>query len=238
MGKLVDMTKRSLTYPAVIVYLLSFLVVGNAADETSMWRAVPAVGTFAIAAEADDNSDGAGANAELKFPDEPPNEPDDYRMGHYRGLVPLTLKGATVLSNKQAMKLYKTGKVKFVDVMPHTPKPPNLPEGTIWRGKKRRNIPDSTWLANVGYGHLPPEMAHYFKNNLAKISEGDKERKLVFYCQEECWMSWNAAKRALEYGYKSVYWYPEGTDGWVKIGGKVVSAKPVTLPQMTRRLSH
>jgi rhodanese-related sulfurtransferase len=27
-------------------------------------------------------------------------------------------------------------------------------------------------------------------------------------------MSWNAAKRALTYGYSDVAWYPEGTDGW------------------------
>jgi rhodanese-related sulfurtransferase len=27
-------------------------------------------------------------------------------------------------------------------------------------------------------------------------------------------MSWNAAKRALSYGYTNVAWYPEGTDGW------------------------
>jgi rhodanese-related sulfurtransferase len=27
-------------------------------------------------------------------------------------------------------------------------------------------------------------------------------------------MSWNAAKRAMEYGYSNVTWYPEGTDGW------------------------
>jgi len=27
-------------------------------------------------------------------------------------------------------------------------------------------------------------------------------------------MSWNAAKRALGFGYETVYWLPEGTDGW------------------------
>jgi rhodanese-related sulfurtransferase len=27
-------------------------------------------------------------------------------------------------------------------------------------------------------------------------------------------MSWNAAKRALSYGYADVAWYPDGTDGW------------------------
>ena len=38
--------------------------------------------------------------------------------------------------------------------------------------------------------------------------------QLLFFCLADCWMSWNAAKRAQEYGYTSVLWYPEGTDGW------------------------
>ena len=37
---------------------------------------------------------------------------------------------------------------------------------------------------------------------------------LVFYCLRSCWMSWNAARRALAIGYTNVVWYPDGTDGW------------------------
>jgi PQQ-dependent catabolism-associated CXXCW motif protein len=37
---------------------------------------------------------------------------------------------------------------------------------------------------------------------------------IVFYCLASCWMSWNAAKRALAIGYRRVAWYPDGTDGW------------------------
>ena len=36
----------------------------------------------------------------------------------------------------------------------------------------------------------------------------------MIYCQADCWMSWNAAKRALSYGYTNVAWYPDGTEGW------------------------
>ena len=54
---------------------------------------------------------------------------------------------------------------------------------------------------------------------LAKLTGGDKNRPVVFYCDANCWMSWNAAKRALvELGYTSVYWYPEGVQGWQKVG--------------------
>ena len=41
-------------------------------------------------------------------------------------------------------------------------------------------------------------------------------RKIVFYCLKNCWMSWNAAKRAKTFGYTQVLWYPGGTEGWRK----------------------
>lgn len=174
----------------------------------------------------------------LRFPDEPPAEPAAYKTSGYRGMVPLTLKGATVVDSAQALKLYKADQTLFIDVMPHIPKPPNLPSTMIWRSKVRTNIEGSSWLANVGYGALPPEMNEYFEGNLAKLTKGRKDKPLLFYCQEKCWMSWNAAKRALEYGYSKVYWYPRGTDGWIENGGKVIKDTPIPLPLMTRNLSN
>lgn len=173
---------------------------------------------------------------ELRFPDEPPPEPQGYKLDNYRSIVPLTLSGATVVSDTEAFKLYERGDVVFIDVMPFVPRPPNLPKGMIWRDKKRANIKGSSWLANVGYGRLPDEMARYFKTHLKRLSSGDFAKPLLFYCQKNCWMSWNAAKRALQYGYQNVYWYPDGTDGWVTVGGSVVAAKPLPLPDMTRAL--
>ena len=46
------------------------------------------------------------------------------------------------------------------------------------------------------------------------------------YCQEDCWMSWNAAKRVLSYGYSNVAWYREGTDGWERANLPVAEAQP------------
>ena len=174
----------------------------------------------------------------LRFPDEPPLEPEAYRKQDYRGLVPTTLRGAKVVGDHEAVDLYKQGNVIFIDVMPYTPKPPNLPKTMIWRETVRKNIKGSIWLANVGYGVLPPEMELYFKRNLQKLTKGDTSQPLLFYCQEKCWMSWNAAKRALEFGYRTVYWYPDGTDGWMRLGGEVVNASPMELPQMTRALTQ
>ena len=145
---------------------------------------------------------------------QPVSEPSDYRMDQYRGPVPLTLEGAIVIGSEAAHALWATDRVAFVDVLPRPPKPANLPEGTIWREKPRVSVPGAMWLPNVGYGAIADITDTYFRNGLEKITGGDLDHPVVFFCLEECWMSWNAAKRALEYGYTHVYWYPDGTDGW------------------------
>lgn len=141
-------------------------------------------------------------------------EPETYRMDHYRGPVPETLAGGTVVGPEKAHELWQSGTVAFIDVLPRPPKPKNLPEGTIWREKPRHSIPGAIWLPNVGYGALAEITHDYFRRGLEKATGGDPDHPILIFCLEECWMSWNAAKRALEYGYTQVYWLPEGTDGW------------------------
>lgn len=87
-------------------------------------------------------------------------------------------------------------------------------------------IEDAVWLPNVGYGVLSPEHDAYFRRNLSALTNGSKAKPLVFFCLRNCWMSWNAAKRALSYGYSNVAWYRDGTDGWQEAGGLIVDAHP------------
>ncbi|MEL7470308.1 MAG: PQQ-dependent catabolism-associated CXXCW motif protein [Pseudomonadota bacterium] len=141
-------------------------------------------------------------------------EPDSYRMDHYRAPVPGSLSGATVVDDADAHRLWREGKTAFIDVLPRPPKPEGLPAGTIWREKPRRSIPGAIWLPNVGYGAIHADTEVYFKAGLAHATQGNMDYPVLFFCLAECWMSWNAAKRALEYGHTDVYWYPEGTDGW------------------------
>lgn len=145
-------------------------------------------------------------------------EPSGFRMDEYRAPVPATLKGAEVIDTARAEKIWRDKAAVFFDVMPRAPKPTNLPEGTIWKDKVRTDIPGSTWLANVGYGAISPETERYFRDGLAARTAGDMSKPVVFYCMTDCWMSWNAAKRALGWGYKSVLWYPPGSDGWERAG--------------------
>jgi PQQ-dependent catabolism-associated CXXCW motif protein len=153
-------------------------------------------------------------------------EPAGYRMDDYRAPVPDTLRGAKVVATAEAEELWRKKEAVFLDVMPYTPKPANLPAGTIWRDKVRDDIPGSLWLANVGYGALSPETEAYFRHALEKVTGNDKSRPILFYCMTGCWMSWNAAKRAVEWGYNSVIWYPLGADGWGKEGLPLKENKP------------
>ncbi|RFC66775.1 MULTISPECIES: PQQ-dependent catabolism-associated CXXCW motif protein [Mesorhizobium] len=153
-------------------------------------------------------------------------EPSDYRMDEYRAPVPATLKGARVVTTAEAEKLWREKAAVFFDVMPRTPKPANLPQGTIWRDKPRSGIPGSIWLANVGYGEINAETEAYFRKGIDAQIGTDKSHPILFYCMTNCWMSWNAAKRAVAWGYTSVLWYPLGSDGWEKAGLPLVEEQP------------
>jgi PQQ-dependent catabolism-associated CXXCW motif protein len=153
-------------------------------------------------------------------------EPQNYRTDNYRAPVPATLTGARVLTTEQAEAIWRAKTGAFIDVLPRAPKPKNLPEGTVWRDQPRRNIPGSIWLVDTGYGTLAAATEDYLKRGLDHASGGDRSRLLVFYCLADCWMSWNAAKRALSYGYSDVAWYPEGTDGWAFADLPLTEAQP------------
>jgi len=159
-----------------------------------------------------------------------PPEPEGYRTENFRAPVPATLKGARVLTTDEAEAIWRAGKAAFIDVLPHPPKPQNLPPGTIWRETPRRNIPGSMWLPDTGYGALAAVTEDYLKRGLERASGGDRGKLLVFYCLADCWMSWNAAKRALSFGYTNVAWYPDGTDGWTLMDLPVAESHPEPRP--------
>jgi PQQ-dependent catabolism-associated CXXCW motif protein len=160
------------------------------------------------------------------FSDELVPEPESYRTEDYRAPVPTTLSGGRVLTTTEAEAIWRAKSGVFIDVLPRPPKPKNLPEGTVWRDKPRFNMPGSVWLPDTGYGALAAPTEAYLRQGLARATGGDKARQLVIYCQEDCWMSWNAAKRILSYGYSNVAWYPEGTDGWERAGLPLSKAQP------------
>jgi PQQ-dependent catabolism-associated CXXCW motif protein len=162
-------------------------------------------------------------------------EPDGYRTDNYRAPVPATLDGVRVITTAETEAIWRTGTGIFIDVLPRAPKPGNLPASTIWRDKPRLNIPGSVWLPDTGYGKLAEATENYLQRGLERASGGNKSAMLVIYCQENCWMSWNAAKRALSYGYSNVAWYPDGTEGWERANLPVAETPPEPRTDEARR---
>jgi PQQ-dependent catabolism-associated CXXCW motif protein len=166
---------------------------------------------------------GVALAAEAEVP-----EPAGYRSAPYRAPVPDTLQGAEVIDDAQAHALWESGAAAFIDVLPHPPKPADLPEGTIWREPPHETIPGASWLPDTGYDALASETLAYLLTGLETASGGTRAAALVFFCKSDCWMSWNAAKRAIEHGYARVSWYPGGVDGWAAAGWPLETVVPAT----------
>jgi PQQ-dependent catabolism-associated CXXCW motif protein len=154
-------------------------------------------------------------------------EPQDYRGEPYNAPVPATLSGAEVIDAERAVELHADG-VAFVDVYPRTTKPEGLPEGTIWREPRHQTIPDAIWLWDTGYQRLSADEEARLRDGLHDATSGDPAAPVVIFCRADCWMSWNAARRAVAMGYTGVKWFPGGTDEWQDaLGPDLVSAEPV-----------
>ncbi|MCP3869291.1 MAG: PQQ-dependent catabolism-associated CXXCW motif protein [Gammaproteobacteria bacterium] len=148
--------------------------------------------------------------------DEIPNlfSGEGYRLDNFRAPVPSSFPGGITVDTQRARMLIEQQSALPIDVLPRPPEPGNRPKGSLWLPLVRFNIPGSVWLPNVGFGRLSDEIERYFREGLERVTAHNHDRKIIFYCLADCWMSWNAARRAVEYGYMSVYWYPQGTTGW------------------------
>jgi PQQ-dependent catabolism-associated CXXCW motif protein len=153
-----------------------------------------------------------------------------YRDKHYRRPTPATPPAGVLLTTAELVAFIADGDPVLIDVQAITVRPEIEEFGLSWLPNvPRMHIEGSTWLPNVGYAELDARMTHFFESNLEALSAGDRDRALVFYCVVDCWMSWNAIRRAAALGYTNLYWYPEGTDGWADAGLPLVQGEPQPL---------
>ena len=156
-----------------------------------------------------------------------PPEPEGYRMDDYRAPTPATVAGGVVLDTDAAHALWEGGTAVWIDVLPVPRRPENLPPPALWMPLPHRDIPGSLWLPDIGRGALSSELESYFRRHLELATKGRCDVPVVFYCLAECWMSWNAAKRAASWGYTQIYWYRDGTDRWEAARLPIAGAEPV-----------
>lgn len=151
---------------------------------------------------------------------------DGYRIGLYRSPTPDQAQGATIIDTAALQAL-----------LTHTPRPVLIDvyrrqwlQGQFIEDQPHENLPGSHWLANTGDGDLSTQWSEYFARNLKVLTAGDPARPLVFYCRSDCWLSWNAVKRAGAMGYKNLYWYRDGLDAWQAANLPVTPAQPEPFP--------
>lgn len=82
-------------------------------------------------------------------------------------------------------------------------------------------IPGAIWLPGAGRGaSFDDEVQARLAKLLQFATRGDRARSLVFFCSSrECWLSYNAALRAVRLGYRDVRWYRGGLEAWRAAGG-------------------
>lgn len=95
--------------------------------------------------------------------------------------------------------------------------------------EEHRNLPNSLWLANCGDGSLNEQWLAYCQQNLEQATNGNKAHPIVFYCRSDCWLGWNAIKRADKLGYRNLYWLRDGIDGWEQANLPLGHAQPAPL---------
>lgn len=150
---------------------------------------------------------------------------DGYRISYYRSATPNSIDEATLITTEDLVsKMHETPKLILIDVHPVTWR-----NGIFILQSPRESLPNSVWLPNVGWGEAEEHWIRYFSDHLSLLTEQDKNKEIVIFCTANCWMSWNAVRRAAKWGYNKLYWYSEGTDGWSESGLPLVEITPEPL---------
>lgn len=136
----------------------------------------------------------------------------DIRKNNLHAPTPTTIPGGTVLTTYQLQtRLANNDKPVVINVV---------------GGKTIDQIPGSVWLNGAGLGSDFDDLTQErLRKHLDKPTAGNPQRTLIFYClSAECWLSYNAALRAIRLGYTHVSWYRGGSEAWKAARLPVVSS--------------
>ncbi len=149
-----------------------------------------------------------------------------YRTERYQAAVPDTPPVGKRVWIDDIDQLVAQEKAVLVDVSPITGAGYDPATGRWRNSKPHDSLPGAVWLPEVGRGVIDANVERFFRQELARLSGGDKAHPLIIFCHADCWMSWNTMKRAGRLGYTRLYWFPEGTDGWRDWDRKLVAIEP------------
>ena len=79
------------------------------------------------------------------------------------------------------------------------------------------NALQAAWASQPG--SYNDQVQQQFAQALSAQLRGQTNTPLIFYCAStQCWMSYNAALRAIRAGYTQVFWYRGGLEAWKAAG--------------------
>ena len=140
------------------------------------------------------------------------------RSGPMHGATPNQIPGGQVITTKGLVELMQNPRGVNVLVLDALGTPQQLP-GAI------------SAVAASQSGSFNDPTQQQLGQWLQQMTRGRKDTPLVFYCQgPQCWMSYNAALRAINLGYQNVLWYRGGLDAWQRAGLPLMNAQQA-MPQ-------
>lgn len=158
-------------------------------------------------------------------------EPNGVWTGPVNSPVPATIAGGKVIDATELAQLLDAGQAIVIDVSNRPRRPEGMAKAAPWLPLPHEAIPGSIWIPDSGNGVIGTDVETFFRAQLKALTEMDEDKGaalLVFYCHERCWLSWNAARRAIDYGYRNVAWFPDGIEGWRAAGLPTQIVKPRT----------
>lgn len=148
---------------------------------------------------------------------------DGYRIDRYRSPTPAKAVGAeTVTTEGMRALLEREPSLVVIDVI-------NLDyrADRFLQTRPHPSLPTAVWLPNTGQGRLDDAWHDYLVNNALALTRHNRNHPVVVLCKSDCWLSWNAVKRLAEAGFRNLYWYKDGVDGWANAGLPMQPATPV-----------
>jgi len=123
--------------------------------------------------------------------------------GQMHGATPTQIPGGKVISTKGLLVLLQNGNgvpVLLLDAL----------------GDPQRQLPGAIPAAFASQaGNYTDQVQQQLGQMLMQLTRGNKQVPIVTYCQgPQCWMSYNAALRAIALGYSNVLWYRGGVEAW------------------------
>lgn len=152
---------------------------------------------------------GGGANLDqlmqMERQDYGVQAPRQLHSGQMHGPTPASIPGGQLITTKGLVALVQAKQAPYMlfDVLGG---PQTLP-----------NAIPAAFLAQPG--SFNDQISQQFGQMLQQAAGGRKDVPLIFYClSTQCWMSYNAALRAINLGYTNVLWYRGGIEAWQQAG--------------------